>query len=260
MAASLTFGRIARSNEGGPLRRIHCGGRPSPSGFYSARKSHGRHLPWESRPAELQAIILSDVSWRVSEVMSQPHRLDIFVRGEPSPLHYIPDLELVAEPSFAREICSGVPLAVAAMAWNPKPVLSASAVRLVLEIKNDDDPRNDDSRYQSKIRLAKEVYRRLGYYFAVVHRSEGIDCLDLAFVRDIAADRFCKVATTDRLFVQDYLTDQAGCSLLSKLINALGGSPNAMASISALHFDRVLCIEMAAPRDQCRVALIERER
>jgi hypothetical protein len=186
--------------------------------------------------------------------------LDIFVRGQSVPLHYIPDLELTVEPSFAQEICSGVPLASAAMAWNSRPVLSACDARLVLEIKNDDDPRNDDRQYQSKLRLAKEVYGKLGYYFAVVTRSNGIDCVDLAPVREITADRFCKVSKTDALFVQDYLTDRGGCSLLSELINALGGSPNAVASISALHFDRVLCIELAAPLDRRRVALIEWER
>lgn len=260
MAASLFIGRIVRSKEGGPIRRILCGGRPSRTGYYSARKSQGRHLPWESRPAELPAIILCEVSWRVAYVMSQPHRLDIFARGQPVPLHYIPDLELIVEPSFAQEICSGVPLAVASMAWDPKPVLSASPARLVLEIKNDDDPRNDDRQYQSKLKLAKEVYRKLGYYFAVVTRSNGIDCVDLASVREITADRFCKFSKTDALFVQDYLANRGGCSLLSELVNALGGLPSAMASVSALHFDRVLCIELAAPRDRRRVALVERER
>lgn len=260
MAASLFIGRIVRSKEGGPIRRIQCGGRPSRTGFYSARKSQGRHLPWESRSSELPAIQLCDISSRVASVMSQPHRLDIFVRGQPVPLHYIPDLELSVEPSFAQEICSGVPLAVASMAWDPKPVRSASDARIVLEIKNDDDPRNDDRQYQSKLKLAKEVYQKLGYYFSVVTRSKGIDCVDLTPVRDVTADRFCKVSKTDALFVQDYLTNRGGCSLLSELINALGGSPNAMASISALHFNRVLCIELAAPFDRRRVALIEQER
>jgi len=260
MAASLFIGRIVRSNEGGPLRRILSGGRPSRTGFYSARKSQGRHLPWESRPAELPAIQLCDISWRVASVMSQPHRLDIFVRGQAVPLHYIPDLGLTVEPSFAQDICSGVPLAVAATAWEPRPVLSACNVQLFLEIKNDDDPRNDDRQYQSKTKLANEVYGKLGYYFAVVNRSDGIDCIDLAAMREITADRFCKVSKTDALFVQDYLTDRGGCSLLSELINALGGLPTAMAAIAALHFDRVLCIELAAPADRRRVSLVERER
>lgn len=260
MAASLYIGRIVRSKEGGPIRRIQCGGRPSRTGYYSARKSQGRHLPWESRLAELPAIVLSDISWRVSYVMSQPHRLDIFARGQPVPLHYIPDLELTVEPSLAQEICSGVPFAVASLAWDSKPVLSASPAQLVLEIKNDDDPRNDDRHYQSKLRLAREVYRRLGYYFAVVTRSEGIGCVDLTPVGEITADRFCKVSKTDALFVQDYLTNRGGCSLVSDLIGALGGLPAAMALVSALHFDQILCIEIAAPRDRRRVALVERER
>ena len=260
MAASLFIGRIVRSEEGGPLRRILSGGRPSRTGFYSARKSQGRHLPWESRPAELPAIQLCDISWRVASVMSQPHRLDIFVRGQAVPLHYIPDLELTVEPSFAQEICSGVPLAVAAIAWDPRPVLSASDVRLVIEIKNDDDPRNDDRQYQSKIKLAKEVYGKFGYYFAVVNRCNGIDCIDLAPVREITLDRFCKVSQCDTLFVQDYLTNRGGCSLLSELVTALDGSPSAIAAVAALHFNRVLCIELGAPADRRRVSLIEQER
>lgn len=251
---------IFRSRDGGPLRHIINGACKHPTGVYSARKGGGRHMPWESKGAEVPALHLCDVSWRVASLLSQPHRLDIFVRGQREPLQYIPDMELRVDPSFAEDVCSGVPLGIAATMWDPQPKRKNHMVTLVLEIKGDDDPRNDDPMYQRKLVLARKVYEMLGYRFAIVMKGRDIDCVDLAAVREVVFYRFTQLLTRETLFVIDYLNAREGVALFDDLVGALGDEPRSKAAVYALHFDRVICVDLCStPADRRRVSLIERE-
>lgn len=244
--ARRTFARIVTSDEGGPKRLIISGRRRSPTGTFVALKAGARAMPWESMRCELPMLELCEVASPVYGLMAQPHRLEMAVRGVSGPLVYYPDLELEAASDFVDDVCSGTPFATAARRWRPSGRKAVPA-RLVVEVKDDADKRNDDSEYQDKLRLARETYARVGRRFVVVTRSRDLQCADRVSITSLALDRFAQVGALDAQLALRCVAARGAAACFADVVGALGGGSLGRAKASALHVRRVLSIDLGGP-------------
>lgn len=239
--------RIARSTDGGPLRRIINGRAFKPTGAFVSIKAGGRAMPWESIRCELPVISIAELGSPVLHLLSQPHRLELFVRGRRRPLIYFPDLELTVDRGLFDALARKVPFAKAVMEWHPGSSPSRGTRKVVLEVKDDDDRRNDDKDYRDKLRLAASIYRRLGAGFFTVVRSSDLEFADASFIDDVLTDRYTAVGSADIDAAVQCVLDSGGVTATyADLVAALGSGPVGRAKAVALHVRRVLSINMTA--------------
>lgn len=113
-------------------------------------------MPWESFKCELPALELAEIASPVVSLLAQPHRLELYVRGRSRPLTYFPDLELTVEASLFDRLLDKEPFAQALLQWRPGPRSQLANYRkVIVEVKDDADRRNEDREYQTKLRLGE---------------------------------------------------------------------------------------------------------
>ena len=201
-------------------------------------------MPWESMNCELPALELAEVASPVVSLMAQPHRLEMFVRRRREPLSFFPDLELTVEASAYNRLMSSQPFAEALLEWRPDQAGSSGYRTIMVEVKDDDDPRNDDAEYQRKLRLASEVYHGLGIGFLVIVRSRDLACVDLDLVREIALENYTAVSSIDAGICIRWLSGLGGVGRLRDLVTRLGGGATGREKAAALHVRRVISIDL----------------
>lgn len=246
-----TAARIVRSSTGGPLRQIQKARWTKPTGTFVSLKAGSRAMPWESLGAELPALELCEFASPVVALLSQPHRLEMHVRGKSSPLVYFPDLELDVEPAAFQRILEGVPFAKALLEWSPmqrRP--DKRPMKLVIEIKSDDDPRNNDPKYLRKLRLAADIYKSIGVGFVIVRFSDDLACVDLPRIHDFLIDRYTEVSVADFHRATEWISRSGTTGRYGDLVEALGGGPVGKAKVAALHVRRVVSIDISPGTDQ----------
>jgi hypothetical protein len=191
---------------------------------------------------------LCEVATPVHSISAQPHGLYMKVAGRRERLVYIPDLELQVDVEFALDVASGTPFASAVKAWRPNPARDLAT--LVVEVKDDDDRRNQDLDYQDKLRLAEKCYRGMGRFFAVVMRSTGLEAAGiLRAAHEIFLDHTTSVSARDisrvaAAFVVD--GERRDEISLGRIHYVLGNGPRATAKAAALHVRRFIAIDLAA--------------
>jgi hypothetical protein len=202
-------------------------------------------MPWESMKCELPALELAEVASPVVSLMAQPHRLELFVRRRRDPLNYFPDLELTVESSLYSRVMAAQPFAQAMLQWRPDQGGSIGYRTVVVEVKDDDDPRNDDAEYQRKLCLAAKVYRGLGIGFLVIVRSRDLACVDLNLVREIALENYTAVSSIDVGICIRWLSSSGGVGRLGGLVTRLGGGATGREKAAALHVRRVVSVDLS---------------
>lgn len=237
--------RIVRSDDGGPFRQIGTAGSTKPTGSFVSRKGGSRSMPWESMGAELPALELAEAASPVVSLMAQPHRLELFVRRQRHPLIYFPDLELTIESSVYSRLMEKQPFAQALLEWRPDPHRSAGYRTVVVEVKDENDPRNDDAEYQRKLYLAGKVYRGIGIGFLVIVRSRDLACVDLDLVRAVADKNYTEVSPVDVDMCVRCLSDSAGIGRLGDLVTLWGDSVTGREKAAALHVRRIISIDLS---------------
>lgn len=203
-------------------------------------------MPWESMKCELPFMQLSEAASPVVSLLAQPHRLEMFMRWRRDPLIYFPDLELRVEVSFFEMLASkDLPFGRALLEWRPEKGRQLGHRTIVIEIKDDDDPRNNDPDYQRKLSLAKRVYAGLGMGFLVVQRPRDLACVDLDLIQHVALCNYVEVSTADEYACTRWLSDRSGTGRLGDLVAQLGGGLTGRDKAAALHVRRVISIDLA---------------
>lgn len=220
-------------------------GSTKPTGTFVSLKGGSRAMPWESMKCELPALELAEVASPVVSLMAQPHRLELFVRRRRDPLIYFPDLELTVESSLYSRLMAPRPFAEALLQWRPDPGRSTGYRTVVVEVKDDDDPRNDDPEYQRKLSLAAKVYRGLGFGFLVIVRSHDLACVDLDLVHNVALENYTKVSPIDVDVCMRWLSSSGGVGRLGGLVMRLGGGATGREKAAALHVRRVISVDLS---------------
>lgn len=236
--------KIVRSTDGGPLRQMTKGGSTKPTGTFVSLKAGNRAMPWESIKCELPALELAEVSTPVVSLLAQPHRLELNVRGRGRSMVYFPDLELTVEPSLFMRLIAAQPFGQAMLQWDPDVRRSHCPRTVVVEIKDDADPRNEDEEYQTKLRLAAHFYQKIGIGFITAIRSRDLACVDLEFVRSLTLDRFAAVTAVDVDRCIQCLGRSVGGGTLGELVQALGGGSLGRAKAIALHVRRIVAVDI----------------
>jgi putative transposase len=249
-----TAARIVRSSTGGPLRQMRKARWTKPTGTFVSLKAGSRAMPWESMGAELPALELCEFASPVVALLSQPHRLEINVRGSARPLIYFPDLELDIEPDAYHRILAGVPFAKALLEWSPaqrRP--DDRPMKLVVEVKSDDDPRDNDPKYQRKLKLAADIYKSIGVGFVTVRLSTDLACVDLPRIHDFLIDRYTEVSVADYHRAAEFI-DRAGViERYDDLVEALGGGPVGKSKAAALHVRRAITLDIGAADEEMAI-------
>lgn len=236
--------RVVRSMDGGPIRQMATTGSTKPTGTFTSLKGGSRAMPWESMKCELPALELAEVASPVISLMAQPHRLELFVRRRRDPLRFIPDLELTVESSLFSRLMARRPFGEALLQWRPDPNRSTGYRTVVVEVKDDDDPRNEDQEYQRKLLHAAKVYEGLGFGFLVIVRSRDLACVDLDLIRDIALANYTKVTPADVDVCMRCLSSSGGFGRLGELVRRLGGGATGREKAKALHVRRVISLDL----------------
>lgn len=201
-------------------------------------------------------MFLMDASASVVRYMAQPHRLEFLMPGAGRQSIYFPDFEARVPLWFASEMLKGEPFAKIAMRMPPQRVLNEQLVTLVLEIKTSKDRRVSDPKYLNKLRLAKAIYSRLGYYFFVINDDQDIKCLDLRHMQSMAMDGRAKVSAETCFAAWSILEGSRGGTSYRAMVEALGGGPLAREATNCLHMQGLIWIDlMRAPHDLTRVAM-----
>ncbi|MGO7076496.1 hypothetical protein ACCT03_22110 [Rhizobium johnstonii] len=189
-------------------------------------------------------MMLAEASSRVVELLAQPHRLEIFVEQQKSPLRYFPDLQLKVHPTFLNDLNDSVPFSVAALASSyDEP--DASLKTVILEIKDDRDPRQFTPRYKAKLELAKVIYKKMGIAFLTIQRAEDLFPHQLRIASSVVAWRHTAVNQLDVWTVQSAL--RLGDLPAGEVVASLGGGPFGWAKLRALHVRRTLELDLGEP-------------
>ncbi|WP_192847052.1 hypothetical protein [Aureimonas sp. AU4] len=188
---------------------------------------------------------LAEFCGAVHSLLSQPHRLEMTVRGASRPLVYFPDLMLVVDRAFEHSVASGTPFAAAAVDWIP-PTGPAATRTLIIEVKDDRDPRRADPDYVAKLELASEVYERAGMTFVTILKSKDLDCVDMAPIRDVLMDRFTSIRMADVAAAREAVERAGEAATVDVVAKALGDGAAAQCKVAALNVRRVLSIGLGS--------------
>jgi len=192
------------------MRRIATGRRNRPVGLYYSVKN-GRGVPWESHVEE-RGMFHAEVDTSVLRYYVQPHTLRIIRNG--LTFNYTPDREDRHQDGMIS----------------------------IIEIK-DVYREKDDLQYFEKLRLAAEVYARLGYVFRIVQRGQ-IDAEPLfSAVETIQAYRRTAVSIADVAAIRNCMGDQKSTTVLTAT-EALGGPDCGLHRLSALVVRRMCSIDL----------------
>lgn len=212
-----TIADIHEDLRGGPVRLIINGRHRKPTGRYHSVKA-GRSMPWEDR-AERMFFWLSEADTAVASYLAQPHGLEIKVAGRARPLLYYPDIrrDMADGRVEIREIKS-----------------QASRGRL------------RDPDYEFKLDLAREVYARLGWDFAILHQAEDIERPRQRFAtaREIQRRRRVRVDTRDRFALVEAIEREGGAAPLGAIVGVLGGEPLGRAKAYAAVVRRIVHVPL----------------
>lgn len=234
-----TYARIEEMADGGPVIDLITGREPHVVGTKVCIKAGMRSLAWESFRAERPMIELCETASPVRAMLSQPHELFMKVTGESKAWRYRPDLRLTVDATFAQTVLSATPFAEAVCDWRPATGPLANKT-LIVEVKDDDDPRFDDPIYQRKLSLARQVYEALNWGFIWVTRSIDIEHEASArSVREVMLDHDVSLAPADITLARRILGG-SGVSTLGEMAAALGS----IGKCSSLHVRRIISMRM----------------
>lgn len=237
------------SKSGGPVVGLITGREPHPTGRPVCVRAGFRGMPFESISSELPTIMLAEVASPINNFLVQPHRIDFRVLNSDRPVwSYRPDLKLIADIRFIRELAEHVPFAEAAARWVPQPHSAPDFRELIVEVKDDNDPRNGDEDYEAKLRLAAEAYARFGWHFVKIVRSRDLECGHIPdAVREIFLDALTTIHTTDVAAAIDAIQGRGVSATYRQVSEALGEGPLGRAKLAALHVRRVVSIDLSSP-------------
>src|SRR5258708_10826135 len=219
-----TIATIYEPESGGPVRPLITGREPHTTGRPVCIKSGFRAVPWESFRGELPFIELAEVTSPVRRIRAQPHQLDMKVTGPEPILTFFPDFELTVDGRLIEELARGTPFWLAALRWFADRPFDART--LIVEVKDDKDPRRNDPDYQHKLNLAEEVYRRLGWSFATVVKSRDLPKAEIAKgVHKVWLKALTAVTPLDVSRASDLIGRSGGCSSYGEVARALESDP-----------------------------------
>jgi hypothetical protein len=185
--------RIIVDTRGGPIRRIINGRHHKPTGRYYSVKAR-RALPWEDK-REREYFWHCEADAKVMNYLAQPHRLEIKI-GLRHPLIYIPDLR--------RDGVDGS--------------------TEIVEIKKAYDPRADPE-YDLKLKLATEIYQRLGWCFRIIEAPEIERHHTLKTAWSIQRYRNVRLSAREMFAIMEAIERQGGAAPFAAVAEALGGGP-----------------------------------
>jgi hypothetical protein len=228
-----------------PYRKIVTGRQRKPVGRPVMVKAGMRAIEWESIRAEKPFYELCEVATPVHSMFAQPHLLRMAIVGEAKRMDFIPDLQVTVDTAFAASVTRGVPFVDAVRAWKPKSQGSIST--MIIEVKDDEDPRNHDQAYLNKLALAEQAYRAAGWFFLTVVKSEHISHpITDALVRKLFLKRKATISAADLTLVRDAFG--AGQTLPWRtVLEALGDGPKALAKACSMHVRRLIAIDLSVP-------------
>lgn len=171
--------RVVTADDGGPIRTITAVNYRRPTGRFPSRKAL-RTLPFDAMH-ERDLLWISEADPAVVSFLSQPHRLELNVRGRNKPLAYFPDVRRDMENGGVE----------------------------IIETKKRANEVDADPFYAQKIELARQVYEMLGWTFRVVAWPEIKRGATLSNARMIAGSHHVRLTTTDRLRLMSILQDTA---------------------------------------------------
>ncbi len=238
-----TFARIEYMRDGGPIIDLITGREPHVVGVTTCIKAGMRSMPWESVGSEKPMIKLCEAASPVLRLLAQPHELFMKVTGQARELMYRPDLLLTVDSTVVRKVGEGVPFSHAVTDWRPPD--RTHDVRLVVEVKDDADPRIDDPVYALKLELARQVYESINWHFITVMRSIDIDNSSInRSVREICLDHDASISPGDIDRVRAVFARNSQ-PMLIELMLELGGGGRSRAKCAALHVRRIISIDMS---------------
>jgi hypothetical protein len=239
-----TIARVSVSETGGPVTNLITGREPHPTGRPVSLKAGFRGMPWESIKAEYPTYKLIEGASPVKSWLAQPHRLDLFVTGPSVQLTYFPDLEMTVDRNFVTALKETTPFYRTALDWRPAGG-RFDPCKLIVEVKDDGDPRLDDPQYQNKLKLSAEVYERLGWHFVQIVKSFDLpsDHVEQS-VNDVWLDKSVKVTVVDVANAIDTIKAAGGTSVFSVVAAKLGAGPIGRSKLRALHVRRVVLIDL----------------
>ncbi|WMT87487.1 hypothetical protein NO932_02480 [Pelagibacterium sp. 26DY04] len=244
-----TYAYIHYRRDGGPIYDLVTGREPHPVGQTTCLKAGMRGLVWESFRAERPMFHLCEVASPVHAIAAQPHILEMKVTGEPKNWLYRPDLHLEVDAVFADMIANNIPFAQAVADWRPNWG-DNHKVALIVEVKNDEDRRNNDSQYQLKLELAKKVYENINWRFTTVVRSRDVEMPRLSTAVDgIMFDHDVSITPGDIDLVRNVLPPRPYAGRLDDVIRALGGGATGRGKAASLHVRRIISIDLTLGLD-----------
>ncbi|MBD8066046.1 hypothetical protein IC608_11235 [Devosia sp. PTR5] len=237
-----TFARIEYMKNGTPIVDLITGREPHVVGTKVCIKAGMRSMPWESVKAERPMINLCEVASPVLRLLAQPHELFMKVTGYSKEWMYRPDLLLTVDAHIVRQVQAGVPFSEAVTQWKPSD--RTHDVRLVVEVKDDNDPRIDDPLYERKLQLARQVYEFINWHFVTVVRSHDLDNDRIASsVRQLCLDHDVAISPGDIDRVRTVF-GRNPTPMLMELLLELGGGASSLGKCAALHVRRIISIDL----------------
>lgn len=182
--------RIVRADNGGQIRTIVEHNHARPTGMIPSLKA-GIQMNWDD-VREQQFLWIAEVDHRVTHVLAQPFRIDIWL-SDGTTMSYFPDFEWIFENN-----------------------------REVIEIKKTAAEINRDPRYKLKIGIARNVCKAKGWKFHVVtpaHKLLSPTLIENA--RRIRIDRFTRLATEDHLRIAEAMNVNNGKLSYGEAVAAL---------------------------------------
>ena len=238
-----TFARIEYMADGSPIVDLITGREPHVVGTKVCIKAGMRSMPWESTRAERPMIMLCEAASPVQRLLAQPHELFMKVTGEPREWMYRPDLLLTIDASVVQKVNDKMSFSEAIASWRPAD--RTHDVRLVVEVKDDADPRIGDPLYERKLELAGQVYEFINWHFVTVVRSHDIDNPRIAqSVRNICLDHDASISPSDLDRVRTVF-ERNPRPMLIELMLELGNGAASLAKCAALHVRRVISIDLS---------------
>jgi hypothetical protein len=159
-------------------------------------------------------------------------------------LTFYPDFELTVDGRFIEELARGTPFWFSALRWFADRPFDART--LIIEVKDDKDPRRNDLDYQHKLNLAEEVYGRLGWSFATVVKSSDLPKAEIAKgVHKVWLKALTAVTPLDVSRASDLIDRSGGCSSYAEVARVIGSGPLGKNKLAALHVRRVVRIDLS---------------
>ncbi|GJD75387.1 Tn7 transposase TnsA N-terminal domain-containing protein [Methylobacterium goesingense] len=194
--------RIETAIRGGPVRLVINGRHFKPVGRYTSRKAR-RALPWEAE-GELMVLWLSEADARVSDYLTQPHKLTIRTPDGRSMVYY-PDLR--------------------------RDLVDRSVEIIEVKKRADDLRRGPD--YARKLELARLVYAGLGWAFHIVVEEDLGKTREIENAWTVQRHRSARVTRAESFALAVAIETAGGFLDLDRAVTTLGGGPRGRAKLFA---------------------------